>query len=495
MRVVILGGGTAGWMAAAALSRYFGDRLSVTLVESDAIGTVGVGEATIPQLRLFHEGLGIDEADFLRATGGTIKLGIEFIGWQREGTRYFHGFGDVGRKIALAPFHQYWLRYNAEGGELPLEAFSVNAEAARRGLYGVRPGAAAARLPASAYHFDATRYAAFLRRFAEAHGVVRREGRVRAPELTASGDIAALVLESGARLSGDLFLDCSGFRALLIEEALGAGWEDWSHWLPCDRALAVASAGDGRLDPFTRASARAAGWQWRIPLQHRTGNGHVYASAFTTDDAAHDALMTTLPGEAQGESRPLRFTTGRRRAFWRRNCIALGLASGFLEPLESTSIYLVQSGIARLLALFPPPGGDATALRAQYNRQMAFDFALTRDFLILHYHLTERPGALWEHCRTMALPDSLAEKIALFAERGEIVRFNGELFDVPSWLQVMWGQGLRPARHHPLVDAARPADLARYIDDTARDVAARLAPLDSHAAFIARRAAAPAPAL
>ncbi len=487
MRVIIVGGGSAGWMAAAALSKYFGRRLSVVLVESEEIGTVGVGEATIPQIRLFNAGLGLDEREFLRETMGTFKLGIEFVGWQREGMRYFHGFGEVGRAIGLVEFHHYWLRYCREGGTLPLEQFSPNAMAARENRFGVPADAVAARLPASAYHFDAVRYAAFLRRFAEARGVTRREGRVVNVRLDGeSGFVAGLDLADGGRLDGDLFVDCSGFRGLLIEQALAAGYEDWSHWLPCDRALAVPSTGNGTLEPYTRSTARDAGWQWHIPLRHRTGNGHVYSSSFTSDDEAHRVLLANLPGERLADPRPLRFVTGKRREIWKRNCIALGLASGFLEPLESTSIHLIQAGIARLLSLFPDRHCDPL-LAQEFNRQLDREFTAVRDFLILHYHLTERGGSdFWRYCRAMAIPDSLQEKLAMFRGSGRIVRQNMELFDVPSWLQVMWGQGLRPEGHHPMVDAAPAADLARYIAMNQRQTSEQVAGLSDHAAYLAR---------
>ncbi len=495
MRVVIAGGGSAGWMAAAALSQYFGRQLSITLVESEEIGIVGVGEATIPQIRLFNAGLCLDEREFLRETFGTFKLGIEFVGWRREGHRYFHGFGEVGRAIGLVPFHHYWLRYRREGGTLPLDRFSPNTMAARESRYGVPAAAVAARLPASAYHFDASRYAAFLRRYAEARGVTRREGKVVQVRLDGeSGFVAGLDLADGGRVEGELFLDCSGFRGLIIEQALASGYEDWSHWLPCDRALAVPSTGDGRLDPYTRSTARDAGWQWHIPLRHRTGNGHVYASGFTSDEEAHRVLLANLPGERLAEPRPLRFVTGKRRVIWKRNCIALGLASGFLEPLESTSIHLIQAGIARLLALFPDRHCDPV-LAAEFNRQLDWEFAAVRDFLILHYHVTERDGSeFWRYCRHMAIPDGLQEKLAMFRASGRIVRQNMELFDTPSWLQVMWGQGVRPEGHHPMVDAASAADLAGYIAMNERETAEQVAGLADHAAYLARLVADPAAA-
>ncbi|MBS0124703.1 tryptophan halogenase family protein [Thetidibacter halocola] len=494
MRVVILGGGTAGWMAAAALSEYFGRTLAITLIESGAIGTVGVGEATIPQIRLFNSGLKIDERDFLSATRGTIKLGIEFIGWQRAGTRYFHGFGDVGRQIGLVPFHHYWLRHHAQGGAPDIEEFSPNALAAREGRYGAAAGKPA-RLPASAYHFDAALYAGFLRSYAEARGVARLDATVQGWRLhPETGFVTALEMEGGTAVEGDLFVDCSGFRGVLTEQALETGYEDWSHWLPCDRAMALPSEGRGRLDPFTRSTAREAGWQWEIPLQHRTGNGHVYASGFTDDEAALRTLRANLPGKPLGDPRPLRFLTGKRRRIWNRNVIALGLASGFLEPLESTSIHLIQAGIARLLALFPDRRCDPT-LVDEFNRQMDFEFTAIRDFLILHYHLTERDESeFWRYCRAMSIPDSLRDKMDLFRATGRIVRFNTELFDVPSWLQVMLGQGLRPGSWHPMVDAASEVDLHRFIATTAQETRAQVDTLDSHDAWIARVGRQPAQA-
>lgn len=487
MEVVIVGGGTAGWMAGAALSKYFGASLKITLIESEMIGTVGVGEATIPQIRLFNKGLGIDEREFLRETSGTLKLGIEFIDWFREGTRYFHGFGDIGRTIGLVPFYHYWLRYHEAGGSLGLDAFSSNAVAAAKGRYGLAEGAKGARMPASAFHFDATRYAAFLSKFAQARGVLRREGLVQSWALNSeTGFIESLTLDDGTEICGDLFLDCSGGRALLIEQALESGFEDWSEWLPCDRAFALPSTGNGRLDPFTRSTARDAGWQWQIPVQGRTGNGHVYASAFMDDDAAMRILNASVPGKALADPKPLRFLTGKRRKVWNKNCIALGLSSGFLEPLESTSIHLIQSGVARLMALFPDRNCDP-ALVEEYNAQADFEYAAIRDFLILHYHVTQREGSeFWRYCRNMSIPDSLSEKIRLFEDTGRIVRFNSELFDVSSWLQVMWGQGLRPRGHHPMVNVAPEADIQKYIAMNAQEVHTQVEALMDHEAYIVR---------
>jgi tryptophan halogenase len=493
--VVIVGGGTAGWMTAAALARFLGPRCTICLVESDQIGTVGVGEATIPHIRLFNDGLGIHERDFLRATKGTFKLGIEFVNWWKPGERYFHGFGSIGQKLGLLPFHQYWLRYRAEGGTRDLWDFSPSVLAARANLFGPpveRPGSPSG--VAYAYHFDAGLYAAFLRRYAEDRGVRRSEGKVG--EVSVGGEtgfIEAVTLESEQRIEGDLFIDCSGFRGLLIEQTLRSGYEDWSHFLPCDRALAVPCASAGPLTPYTRSTARDAGWQWRIPLQHRTGNGYVYCSGFVSDEQAARTLLANLDGEALADPRPLRFVAGKRRRAWIGNCVAIGLASGFLEPLESTSIHLIQTAIARLLALFPARTFDDADI-AEFNAQTDFEYEAVRDFIILHYYANTRQGSeFWRHSREMEVPERLAQKIALFAGSGRIKRYNLELFDDPAWLQVMWGQGIRPRRHHPLADILTDAELARFMalaHDHARGV---IAPMPSHEAYVARTCAARRP--
>lgn len=468
--VVVVGGGTAGWMAAAALSRFVPPDCTVTLVESEEIGTVGVGESTIPQMTVFNQGLGIDEAEFVRATSGTFKLGIEFVDWLRPGHRYFHGFGSVGRDVGLVPFHHFWLRSLAEGGHDALSAYSPTTLAAAEGRFG-KPSAAdgAARLGFGyAYHIDAIAYARFLRRFAEAGGVRRVEGRITGVDRDpATGDITRLLLADGRSVAGDFYFDCSGFAALLIGRTLGVDFEDWTHWLPCDRAWAVPSANRGEPSPFTRSTARRAGWQWRIPLQHRAGNGIVYASDRMSDDEAHATLVANVDGELLAEPRQLRFRTGRRERQWEANVIALGLAGGFLEPLEATSIYLVQSGIARALRYFPGSRVEA-ADRAAFNAEAEFEYAAIRDFLILHYRANQREEPFWEACRTMEIPASLTRKIELFRSSGRIFRENLELFDVSSWLQVMWGQGIRPAGHNPLADRASAPDLAGMLDETAR---------------------------
>ncbi len=490
--ILIVGGGTAGWMAAAALARFLGAQAKIRLVESDEIGTVGVGEASIPQIRLFNSGLGLDEDEFLRATGGTFKLGIEFVDWLRPGHRYMHAFGTIGRGLGLTPFHHYWLRHRAEGGETPLWAFSASAQASRQNRF-ARPDDGAGRLTSGityAFHFDATLYAAHLRRYAEARGVDRTEGKVVNVRLRSEdGFIEAVTLSNGEALTADLFIDCSGFRGLLIEQALETGYEDWSGWLPCDRAIAVPSEPMGPLAPYTRSTAREAGWQWRIPLQHRTGNGYVYSSRYTSDAEAAETLLENLDGRPLGEPRPLRFVTGKRRKGWNRNCVALGLAAGFMEPLESTSIHLIQSAIARLLQLFPARG-IVPAEVAEYNRQTDFEWEAIRDFLILHYHLNERNGPLWSACREMELPDSLAHKLALFRANGRIFRVQEELFTELGWLQVMTGQGVVPAGHDPLADQLSRAQLQEFLGLAKRHVDHVVSGMPAHRDFIARHCAA-----
>jgi tryptophan halogenase len=468
-RVVIVGGGTAGWMAAAAASRFLNDgQRTITLIESDAIGTVGVGEATIPPIRGFNARLGIDEADFLRATGGTPKLGIEFVDWGAVGERYMHPFGTPGRDIEGLNFHQLWLKLRDRPGIGDFEGYAMAAVAARAGRFA--PPAPDPRSPLSgvdyAYHFDAGLYAAFLRQRAEDQGTVRVEGRIIGVEQDERGHVGAVRLEGDRQIAGDLFLDCSGFRSLLLGETMGVGFEDWSHWLPCDRAIAVPTERTQPLLPYTRATAHAAGWQWRIPLQHRTGNGHVYASGFTDDAEAERVLMTNLDAVPTADPRRLSFTAGRRRQSWAGNVVALGLAGGFLEPLESTSIHLIQEGISKLFALFPD-NRFSPIERDEYNRLMGDHYAAIRDFIILHYAATRRDDtAFWRHVRTMALPDTLAHKIALFREKGRIFRYDDELFTVPSWVAVLLGQGIVPSGYDPVVDALdadRVAEALRHM--------------------------------
>lgn len=494
-RIVIVGGGTAGWMCAAAFSRFLSrDLWSVTLVESDAIGTVGVGEATIPQIRLFNAGLGIDEAEFLAATQGTIKLGIAFEGWTREGDSYLHGFGEVGRGLGLVAFHHYWLRARAAGNTEDFGAYSLNNMAARSGKF-ARIDQPQGPVPAMpyAYHFDAALYGKFLRGDAEARGVDRIEGRILSAERGDNGDVARLIVEGERSVDGDLFVDCSGFRSLLLGDTLGVGYEDWSHWLPCDRAVAVPSARVADPIPYTRAIARTAGWQWRIPLQHRTGNGYVYSSRHLSEDEATATLLANLDGLAEVDPRPLKFTPGKRQAFWVRNCVGVGLASGFLEPLESTSIHLIQAAIARILQ-FLPSGELRDADRTEYDRLSHVEFDRIRDFIILHYHANQRTGQLlWDHVRGMALPDELARKIALFRASARLSRRDEELFAEPGWLQVMIGQGILPDTWSPLADQVASGELSQFLE-TVRSVARRTADaLPTHQHFLEANRASPAP--
>ncbi|WP_028966459.1 tryptophan halogenase family protein [Sphingomonas phyllosphaerae] len=492
-RVVIVGGGTAGWMTAAVLARLTDAGISVTLVESEEIGTVGVGEATIPSLHDYNQRLGIDEDAFVRATGATFKLGIEFVDWRRIGERYLHPFGTFGRDVQGVKFHQLWARADRDGdGVGALEDYCLTAVAARQARF-TRPSRDPAAVLSSlryAFHFDAGLYAAFLRDRATGEGVTRIEGRIGTVELAPErGDIAAVVLADGRRIAGDFFVDCSGFRSLLLGEALGVPFVSWQHWLPCDRALAVPSASTTPLLPYTRATAESAGWRWRIPLQHRVGNGHVYASAFVDDQQAADALLGGLDGAALGEPRALRFTAGVRERLWERNCVAIGLAGGFLEPLESTSIHLIQSGIARLMSLFPGEA-HATVERDTYNRLLGTEYRQIRDFIILHYHATARDDSpFWQHCRTMTPPDTLAEKLALWRERGRVLPEPGELFTDDSWVAVMAGQEAPPRALDPLLDALPAEEAGRFLRHLRGVIAQTAAAMPDHAAFIARHCA------
>ena len=492
--VVIVGGGTAGWMTAAALAKLMGAQLRIRLVESDEIGTVGVGEATIPQIRLFNALLGLDEDDFVRRTQGTFKLGIQFVDWARSGDVYMHAFGPVGgRDLGLVPFHQYWAKAHRMGRAGPLGDYVFANLAGVRNRF-MRPVA----MPESplgriayAFHFDAGLYARYLREYAERLGVRRTEGRIRDVRLRAEdGFVEAVVLESGERIEGELFVDCSGFRGLLIEQALKTGYEDWSHWLPCDRALALPCEPVRPLTPYTRATTRAAGWQWRIPLQHRIGNGYVYCSRFVSDDEAAATLLAHLDGAPLAEPRPLRFVTGMRRQFWNRNVVAIGLASGFMEPLESTSIHFIQAGIARLVALFPDRRFSPVEI-AEYNRQSRFEFERARDFLILHYTATERDDTpFWRECRSMAISDTLQAKLDLFRSSGRIVREREELFTEVGWLQVMVGQRILPAHHHPIVDGLGADELAEFMARTKAVLDNAVGVMPAHEDFIARHCAA-----
>ncbi|WP_267395611.1 MULTISPECIES: tryptophan halogenase family protein [unclassified Sphingomonas] len=481
-RVVIAGGGTAGWLAAAALVAQLGELIDVILVESDEIGIVGVGESTIPTTRAFHGLLGVDEAAFMRATHATFKLGISFENWDRIGERYFHPFGSVGRSVVMADFQHFWLEARDRGIASAYTDYSLEASAAaaERFALGGEPALA------YAYHLDATTYARFLRSRAEPAGVTRVEGRIERVELAeGSGDIAALHLASGERVAGDLFIDCTGFRALLTGEALGTGFVDWREWLATDSALAVQTEASGPPVPYTRAIAHGAGWRWRIPLQHRVGNGLVFASEFMSEDEARATLLGALDGAPLFEPRLIRYRTGMREHAWSRNCIALGLAAGFIEPLESTSIHLVMSAVTRLIQAFPFAGAS-DALRNRYNAQAREEWEHVRDFIILHYALTHRDDApFWRRCAAMALPDTLNSRIALFRESAAAYQAQDELFRVDSWASVMLGQGVVPATHHRIANLL-PADAMRTaFADLRQGIVRTVAGLPSHAQAVA----------
>ena len=495
--LVIVGGGTAGWMCAAACAAKLDPaRFRVRLVESEEIGTVGVGEATLPQMKDFNDFLGLDEAEFMQATQATFKLGIEFINWGRAGDRYVHPFGTFGRPIGEADFFSYWIRAHRAGTAASLSDYCFPIVTALQNRFMLPNGDAndVRNAFAYAYQFDAFLYARYLRQWAEARGIERVEGRIVEVEQDGgTGDIAAVKLASGARIAGDLFVDCSGFRGLLMAQTLGVGIEDWSHWLPCDSAVAVPSARSADFHPYTRSTRRTAGWQWRIPLQHRTGNGYVYSSADISDDEAAATLLANLDGEAMAEPRVLRFKACKREKAWAHNCIAMGLASGFLEPLESTSIYLVQMAIMHMLTLLPSGPAIDPALPAELNRVMDVEYDRIRDFLILHYIANEPDAPLWERVTTMAVPDTLADKIDRFRHRGHVQAYRDGLFGPPSWQAVFVGQGIEPRAADRLADVLPAATVEERLQNLAATIADAAATAPSHADFIARYCPAPAP--
>jgi tryptophan halogenase len=487
-KIVIVGGGTAGWMTAAALAKAVDmRRCSVTLIESDDIGIIGVGEATIPTIHWFNAIVGLDEKEFMRETRATYKLGIEFQDWAEPHHRYFHPFGRYGLPGDGAAFQHRWTKARLEGLEDNFEDYSLNTVAARAGKFEFP--ATDPRSPLStlgyAYHFDASLYAKYLRTRSELKGVKRHEGTVeRIEQHPETGFVTALHTNRGEILEGDLFIDCTGMRALLIEGLLKTGFDDWSHWLPCDRAQAVPCERVGPPVPYTRSTARAAGWQWRIPLQHRTGNGYVYCSEFISDDEAASVLLGNLDGPALADPRPIRFKAGRRRQAWNKNVIAIGLSSGFLEPLESTSIHLIQSGIAKLLSLFPDCDCDPYVIE-QYNRVIADELAGIKDFLALHYHSTKnRTEPLWSYCRTMPLPDTLIYREEHFARSGRIVLSTDELFKDASWFAVLLGQGHRPRNYNPLMDSVKSEDNFSYLRHVKESIRAAASKMPDHLSFL-----------
>lgn len=490
-RIVVAGGGTAGWMAAAALARTMGQTVAVTLVESEAIGTVGVGESTIPPLVVYNRLLGINEAEFMRATQATFKLGILFDNWKQPGDRYFHSFGYTGKDHWAAGFQHYWLEGRARGHTQSYDDYCLELVAALQSKF--------AQLPDNkvnyAYQLDSGLYARFLRQMAEADGVTRIEGKIARVELDGeSGDIAALELDGGRRIEGGLFLDCTGFRALLIEGALHAGYDDWTHWLPCDSAIALQTPNVRPPVPYTRAMAHDAGWQWRIPLQHRTGNGIVYCSRYLDHDAALERLLGNIEGEPLTPPNKIRFQTGARRKQWHRNCIAIGLSGGFMEPLESTSIHLIQRAILRLIRMMPQ-GAISPRDIAEFNDQQFQDMEQIRDFLILHYKVTDRRDSpFWRQCAAMDVPDSLRQKIELFRDTARVFRRNEELFAENSWVQVMLGQGIEPRAWHPIAGKLNDDELDRLLGMIRQDVTRTVAGLPAHADYVARYCGAAEPA-
>ncbi len=480
--IVIAGGGTAGWIAAAALARKMGSLVNVRLVESETIGTIGVGEATIPPLRTFHKLLQIDEQAFMRATAATFKLGIQFENWGHIGERYIHSFGVTGQQSWLAEFVHFYLSAKARGLESEYGDYCFELEAARQHKFATSSQSNIQY----AYHLDAGDYVNFLKRFCSSLGVTRTEGVIDRVAQHDNGDIQSLHLKSGEVIEGDFFIDCTGFKGLLIEETLNTGFEDWSQWLLCDSACAMQTSATGPAAPFTRSAAHHAGWQWEIPLQHRVGNGLVYSSKFMTDEEAERTLRRNVNGEALTSPRTLRFKTGRRKKTWNRNCLALGLASGFVEPLESTSIHLVIMGITRFMQLFPHSGHDQ-ALVNEYNEQTQAELERIRDFIILHYHVTEREDSpFWEHCKNMEIPESLQQRITLFKEQAHAFQKQNELFRVDSWTQVMLGQGVIPQNYHPAATMLSDTQLMQSMKQQRERVVNAVNQLPSHEDFIRR---------
>lgn len=482
-KIVIAGGGTAGWMTAAALSRLIGKELDITLIESDEIPSVGVGEATIPPIINFHRLLKIDEQEFMKATHATFKLGINFENWRVSEHQYFHSFGTTGKDCWAATFHNFWLKGLEEGYTADFETYCLEIQAARHNRFAHVSNNALNY----AYHFDASLYAAFLRKISEQHGVKRLEGKVVDVMLdTETGHISSLQLASGQNIEGELFIDCSGMQGLLIEKKLNAGYEDWSHWLPCDRAIPMQTTSTEDITPYTRSMAHHAGWQWRIPLQHRVGNGLVYCSKYLSDENAEKMLRKNITGEPLTDARVIRFQTGRRRKQWLKNCIAIGLSSGFLEPLESTSIHMIQRSIIRLIQLFPSQGIKEPDVR-EYNRQANSESEFIRDFIILHYKVTQRQDSpFWRYCKNMEVPESLARRIELFQRCGRIFREDVDLFHENSWTQVMMGQGITPEQYNPIVNMMSKEELDGFFSGLKNSIEKTVRELPTHQQYLAK---------
>ncbi|MEW6993437.1 tryptophan halogenase family protein [Colwelliaceae bacterium MEBiC 14330] len=493
--LVIVGGGTAGWMAAAAFSKiYQGTPLTITLIESEQLGTVGVGEATFPHLRFFNDRLGIDEKDFMRTTKATYKLGIKFVDWGQIGDNYMHAFGQLGDEINGLAFHHYWQSQQAQLNDSIFD-YSLAATLAEKHKFEY-PNTDTLSISSSfsyAFQLDANLYANYLREFSTNLGVKRVEGIINEVITDNNGDINKLKLDNGSVVSGDFFIDCSGFRGLLIEQTLQAGFEDWSHWLPCDRAVAVPCENTSSIAPYTQAKAQKAGWSWRIPLQSRTGNGHVYCSKYMSDGEAERILLNELQGKPLAKPKFLTFKTGRRKSTWLKNCVAIGLSSGFLEPLESTSIYLIQIAIMKLIEFFPADMAtedEKKQLRQAFNDDLALEYNRVKDFLILHYHTTSRnDSAFWRHCQNMNIPTSLKTKIDAFKESGYIMHYDQGLFLTPSWISVMIGQGMIPRSHHPLVMAFNPNEITQNMASLKQKIAQTSERYLDHHAFLTQNLA------
>lgn len=484
-KVVVLGGGTAGWMSAAMIKKLIGSAVEIELIESEQIGTIGVGEATIPPIKLFNSALGIDEAEFLRETKATIKLAIKFENWKNKGDSYYHTFGAAGRSLAFCQFHHLLKRANQLENDQHLWQYDLNYLCAEAGKFAKINSQDPIYDMPYAYHFDAGLYAQFLRKISEKMGVKRTEGMVEhVQQCQESGYIQALQLNDGRQVKGDLFIDCSGFKGLLIQQKLATGYEDWSHWLQCDRAIAVPSERLEKTLPYTRSIAHSAGWQWRIPLQHRNGNGLVYSSRYYSEQHAEDLLLSNLDSKALADPKHLRFHTGRRRQQWNKNVVAIGLSSGFLEPLESTSIHLIQSAITRLVHLFPHQGIN-NALVSEYNKQSKIEFEQIRDFIILHYHVNQRTDSrFWQDMRTMDVPDSLAHKIEIFKQSGRLFKEQDDLFQDSSWLQVLVGQGIIPKDYHPIANSVSVEALNEMLAKVKQAKHEPVASLPSHDEFL-----------
>ncbi|MDO6445360.1 tryptophan 7-halogenase [Colwellia sp. 1_MG-2023] len=487
--VVIVGGGTAGWVTAALMVKVLGKTLNITLVESDQIGTIGVGEATIPPIIPFNNALGLDEKAFLKATKGTLKLGIEFENWRQKGDKYMHAFGGVGKNFPFCDFYHFWVKSQQLGYSSEFGDFSLNYQASKQHKFAKLNQIEGTNLPGIeyAYHFDAGLYAKYLRSFCEPLGVTRVEGMINQVTVDKkNGYIQSVKLADGNEISGDLFIDCTGLKALLIEETLSVGYEDWSHWLPCDRAMAMPCEATSPILPYTRSIAHDAGWQWRIPLQHRTGNGIVYSSKHMSDEEAKKVLMANIDGKPLGEPKVIPFRTGRRRKQWHKNVVAIGLSSGFIEPLESTNIHLVQTAATRLLKFFPHHGIKDEEVY-EYNRQSLIESERMRDFIILHYKQNQRDDTeFWRACQRMDVPETLRQKMALFEQSGKIFREQDELFTEIAWQQVMIGQGLIPKDHHPLVDSLTPEQITELMDNLKVIIERSVNKMTSHDEYLSR---------